>query len=102
MDLQKIMQQAQQMQSGLKSVQDELAQREVSAGAAGDKVTATVTCSGQVTKLSIDPSVVDPEDTDFLQDLILEAIRNAQAEGQKISEAEMGKMTGGLNMPGLF
>ena len=102
MDLQKLMQQAQQMQSGLKNVQDELAEREISASAGGDKVTATVSCAGQLKSLKIDPSIVDPEDTSFLQELILEAVQNALDEGKKISEAEMGKLTGGMGMPGLF
>jgi len=106
MDLNKLMQQAQQMQSGLQKTQEELAQKEVEGTSASGKVKATVTCAGDVTKLELDPTIVDPEDTTFLQDLILEAIKNAQAEGKKINQEEMGKLTGGLGggggIPGLF
>jgi DNA-binding protein YbaB len=58
------------------------------------------TCSGDVRSIRIDPSVVDPADVDFLQDLILKGVQEAIAQGRDISAAEMKKHTGGLPIPG--
>jgi DNA-binding YbaB/EbfC family protein len=100
MNIAKLMQQAQKMQAGLAAAQEELAQRTVEASVANGKVVVVATCSGDVRSIRIDPSVVDPADVDFLQDLILKGVQEAIAQGRDISAAEMKKHTGGLPIPG--
>jgi len=99
MNLAKLMQQAQQMQAGLKTAQEELAKRTVDASVAGGKVTVTATGAGEVTRITIDPSVVDASDVEFLQDLVLKAVQEAILAGKKMAAAEMKKLTGGLGLP---
>ena len=101
MNLAKMMKQAQQMQAGMQSMQEELAARSVEASVGGGKVTVTATCAGEVTAIRIDPAVIDPTDADFLQDLVLKGVQEAVAKGKEIAAAEMKKLTGGMNIPGI-
>jgi len=101
MDLNKLMQQAQQMQAGLKKTQEELAQKTVEARVAGGKVVVVANGAGDVQSITIDPSVVDPNDIEFLQDLILTGVQEAINNGKAMAAEEMGKLTGGLGIPGL-
>jgi nucleoid-associated protein EbfC len=98
-NLNKMMKQAQAAQSKMQSAQASLASREVSASVGGGKVVVKGTATGDITSLTIDPSVIDPSDPEFLADLILTGIRQAQEEGRKISAAEMGAITAGLGLP---
>lgn len=98
-DILKIMQQAQQMQSRLQEIQDELEKQTVSASSGGGMVNVTSDGKGQVTKVQIDPSVVNPSDVELLEDLILIAVKEVQKKASDISKTEMGKLTGGLNLP---
>ena len=95
----KIMQQAQQMQSKLQQVQDELVQKSVTATAGGGMVTVTADGKMQVTAIKIDPSVVNAADVEMLEDLVLVAVRDAQKKASELAKEEMGKLTGGLNLP---
>ncbi|BCU78307.1 YbaB/EbfC family nucleoid-associated protein [Luteolibacter sp. LG18] len=101
MNIQKLMKQAQQMQAGLAAKQEELAQRTVEASVGGGKVTVVSTCAGDVLSIKIDPSVVDPSDVEFLQDLVLKGVQEAVNKGKEFAAAEMKKLTGGLGIPGL-
>lgn len=101
MNIAKLMKQAQQMQAGLAAKQEELANQTVEASAGGGKVTAVATCAGDVLSIRIDPSVVDPSDVEFLQDLVLKAVQEAIHTGKEKAAAEMKKLTGGLGIPGL-
>lgn len=98
-DFMKIMQQAQQMQSRLQEIQDELQQKTVTANAGGGMVTVTADGKGQVRSIKIDASVVDPKDVEMLEDLILVAVTEAQKKAAELAQGEMGKLTGGLNLP---
>jgi DNA-binding YbaB/EbfC family protein len=98
-DFMKLMQQAQQMQSRLQQIQDELEQKTVTATAGGGMVTATADGKGQITKIQIDPTVVNPSDVEMLEDLILVATRDAQKKASEMAKEEMGKLTGGMNLP---
>lgn len=100
MNIQKMLKQAQQMQAKIAEIQQELASRTVEGSSGGGKVLVTATCTGDVQSLKIDPSIVDPSDVDFLQDLILAAIRDAQEKGRSLAANEMKKITGGLGLPG--
>jgi DNA-binding YbaB/EbfC family protein len=101
MNIAKLMKQAQQMQAGLAAKQEELANQTVEASAGGGKVTVTATCAGDVLSIKIDPSIVDPGDVEFLEDLVLKGVQEAIASGKDKAAAEMKKLTGGLGIPGL-
>ncbi|HTE43988.1 MAG TPA: YbaB/EbfC family nucleoid-associated protein [Gemmatimonadaceae bacterium] len=94
-----ILKQAQEMQGRFKQIQDELQQITVTGSAGGGMVVADVTGTGQIKKLKIDPSVVNPTDLEMLEDLIVVAVSDAQQKAQKTAQDEMGKLTGGLQLP---
>jgi DNA-binding YbaB/EbfC family protein len=99
MDMTRMMKQAQKMQKDMASAQAALAERTVEATAGGGKVTVTATAAGDITAIRIDPSVVDPTDVEILEDLILTGVRQALAEGRRVSETEMKKITAGMGLP---
>jgi DNA-binding YbaB/EbfC family protein len=101
MNIAKLMKQAQQMQAGLAAKQEELSNQTVESSVGGGKVNVTATCAGDVLAIKIDPSIVDPADVGFLEDLILKGVREAIATGKDKAAAEMKKLTGGLGIPGL-
>jgi DNA-binding YbaB/EbfC family protein len=98
-DIMKILQQAQEMQGRFQKMQDELQHVTVTGASGGGMVTVEVTGTGQLKKLKLDPSVVNPADLEMLEDLIVVAISDAQQKAQKAAQEEMGKLTGGLNLP---
>ena len=107
-DMQKLLQQAQQMQADMMQAQAELAETEVSASAGGGLVTATVTGDGELARVKIDPKAVDPEDVETLEDLILAAVQAATEDAKRLAAEKMGPlgdalggMTGGLGLPGM-
>lgn len=97
-----IMKQAQQMQQKIARLQQELEGREVEAAAGGGMVTAVVNGKQQLVSLKIEKAVVDPEDVEMLEDLVTAAINEAIKQSQEMMQQEMGKVTGGMNLPGLF
>ncbi|NWK54390.1 YbaB/EbfC family nucleoid-associated protein [Verrucomicrobiaceae bacterium N1E253] len=101
MDLNKLMQQAQQMQAGMQKTQEELAAKTVEASVGGGKVTVVANGAGDVQSISIDPAVVDPDDVEFLEQLILSGVQEAVTKGKDMAAGEMKKLTGGLGIPGL-
>ncbi len=101
MNIAKLMKQAQQMQAGLAAKQEELSRQTVEASVGGGKVTVTATCAGDVLSIKIDPSVVDPSDVEFLEELVLKGVQEAISTGKDKSAAEMKKLTGGLGIPGM-
>jgi DNA-binding YbaB/EbfC family protein len=98
-DIMKILQQAQQMQGRLKEIQDELEARTVSGASGGGMVTVEADGKGQVRKIKIDPTVVNPADVEMLEDLILVAVVEAQKKAAELAQEEMGKLAGGMNLP---
>ena len=98
-DIMKILQQAQEMQGRLQQIQDELQQKTVSAAAGGGMVTVEADGKGQVRRIKIDPSVVDPKDVEMLEDLVLVAVSEAQKKAADLAQGEMGKLAGGMNLP---
>ena len=97
-----IMKQAQQMQAKMARVQQELEKKEVEATAGGGMVTAKVNGKQELLTLQIEKDVVDPEDVEMLQDLVMAAVNEAIKQSQKMIQEEMGKVTGGMSIPGLF
>lgn len=99
-DLGGLMKQAQQMQQKMQETQERLAQMTVEGTAGANLVKVTMTCQGDVKSLKIDPSLIDPTDVEMLEDLIKAAFQDARHKGQKLTEEEMKKVTGGLGLPG--
>ena len=98
-DLMKLVQQAQEMQGQLKKLQDELAQMTITGKAGGGMVTAEVNGQGHLKRIKIDASVVNPADTEMLEDLIAVAVGDAQKKAQEQAEAQTSKLAGGMNLP---
>jgi hypothetical protein len=96
------MKQAQQMQQKMARLQEEASQRTAEASVGGGAVTAVVNGKNQVMSLSIRKEAVDPEDVEMLQDLVMAAVNEALKKVQSEVSAEMERITGGLNIPGLF
>jgi DNA-binding YbaB/EbfC family protein len=83
-------------------MQDELADRTVEASAGGGMVTVVTNGKQDVVSIKIDPEVVNRDDVEMLQDLIVAAVNEAKKRSQELMAAELGKLTGGLGVPGLF
>ena len=96
------MKQVKKMQEEMEKAQQELEEKEFTSSAGGGVVEATVTGKKVVTSIKINPDVVDPDDVDMLQDLIMVAINDASSQADKFNEENMGKLTGGINIPGLM
>ncbi len=101
MNIAKMMKEAQRMQARMAETQNELAARTVEATAGGGKIKVTATGAGDIVSIKIDPQVVDPQDVEFLEDLVLTGVRQALEDAREMAGAEMGKLTGGLKIPGL-
>ena len=100
-NMQQLMKQAQKMQQELLAAQEELAQTEVTGSAGGGLVTATVSGSSELKSVVSDPSVVDPDDVETLQDLVVAAIRDANRAAQDLAGERMGPLTQGMGGLGL-
>ena len=98
-DIMKILQQAQEMQGRMAKMQEELQQMTLTGTAGGGMVTADVNGQGLVTRIKIDPSVVNPSDTEMLEDLITVAVADAQRKAQERQQEQMGALAGGMNLP---
>ena len=97
-----IMKQAKKMQEKMASIQAELEGKTVEATAGGGMVTVVVNGKFELLSLKIDKEVVNPEDVDMLQDLIMAAVNEGIRKAQEMATAEMSKITGGFNIPGLM
>jgi DNA-binding YbaB/EbfC family protein len=98
---QQLMRQMQQMQERLAKIQEQLASETVEGSAGGGAVSVTMTGQQKVEAVKIDPSVLDPDDMEMLQDLMVAAFNDAQAKSQQLAESRLGGLTGGLKIPGL-
>ena len=96
-----IMKQAKKLQERMASLQDELALRTVEASAGGGMVSVLVNGRHELVSLKIEKEVVNQEDVDMLQDLIMAAVNEGMRKAQEMAAAEMAKLTGGINIPGL-
>ena len=101
-NMQSMLRQAQKMQEDMAKLQEELDAREYTARSGGGAVTAVVDGKHRLKTLEIQPEVVDPEDTEMLADLVIAAGNEAVRQAAETSEAEMSKVTGGMNLPGMF
>lgn len=101
-NMQGMMKKVQKMQQDMLKMQEELKNRTVEATAGGGAVTVVVTGRKTVEKVTIAPSAVDPEDVEMLEDLVTTAINEAMRKVDEMTEKEMGKITGGMKLPGMF
>ncbi len=97
-----MMKQAQKLQAKMMKMQEELGDKTIEATSGGGMVKAVANGKQQVVSISIEKEVVDPEDVEMLQDLILAAINDALSKSQEMVSSEMGKLTGGMNIPGMM
>lgn len=97
-----LMKKAQQMKASMDRLQEELATKEVEAGAGGGIVTVRATGAQEIVSIDIDPSVIDPEEKEMLQDLVQAAVNEALRKSKDMMQEEMGKITGGLPVPDIF
>ena len=97
-----MMKQIQKMQADMTALQEDLENREFTAVSGGGMVEVTVDGKHLIKAIKINPDAVDPDDVEMLEDLITVAVNEAISNAIKTSEEEMGAITGGLNMPGLF
>ena len=96
-----MMKQAQQLQSKMLKLQEELADKTVESSSGGGMVKVVANGRQQIVSIEIENEVVDPDDVEMLQDLVLAAVNDALTKAQEMVSSEMGKLTGGLNIPGL-
>ena len=102
MNRNQMMAQARKMQEQLLAAQQKAAATEVSASAGGGAVKVTATGDLRLTSLTIDPDAVDPEDVEMLQDMILAAVNDVLTSAEQMASQQLGAVTGGMNIPGLF
>lgn len=101
-NIQQLAKQAQKMQAQMDEASAELAEKEYTAAAGGGAVSVTVTGKMEVKALEIKPEVVDPEDVEMLSDLVTAAVNEALRAAAADKEQTMEKLSGGINIPGLF
>ena len=97
--MQQIMQMGQQLQARITKLQESLGTQKITASAGGGMVSATVDGKGQVKEIRIDPTCVDKDDIEMLEDLVVVAVSQAQTKAGQVYEEEMKKAAGGLPMP---
>ncbi len=97
-----LMKQAQQMQQKMATLQKELESRELETSSGGGMIKIKITGKQEIVSITIDPECVDPTDVETLQELVLTGVNQAVKESQDMVQKAMSKVTGGLNIPGLF
>lgn len=100
-DMQGMLKQAQKMQEDMETLQEDLDQREYNISAGGGAVTLKITGKLELRELHIDPEIVDPDDTETLEDILLAGFNEAVKQVNSTNSEEMGKITGSLNVPGI-
>lgn len=101
-NMNQMMKQVQKMQRDMEKTQQELEEKIYEASAGGGTIHVKVTGKKQLTEIVLDPSIVDPDDVEMLQDLIMVAVNEAMKTAEAEISREMSKITGGMNLPGMF
>lgn len=102
MNMGDLLKQAQQFQQKLAEIQQELGKKSVTGTAGGGMVTTTFNGRSELIGITIEKEVVNPEDVQLLQDLIASAVNDGLVKSKEIGKSELGKLTGGINIPGLY
>ncbi len=101
-NMNQMMQQVKKMQKQMEKAQEELKNKTVEASTGGGMVTVTANGHKEILSIKINPDAVDPEDVEMLEDLVLTAINETLKKADELASKDLGKFTGGLNIPGLF
>lgn len=101
-NMKNLMKQAQQLQTKMARMQEEMAEKTIEASAGGGMVKVVANGKQEIVSIHIEKEVVDPEDIEMLQDLVLAAVNEALVQSQKMVSEEMSKLTGGMSIPGLM
>ena len=101
-NMNQLLKQAQKMQSDMQKMQEELEAKEIETSVGGGAVTVKVNGKKEVVDIQIKPEVVDPDDVEMLEDLVFSAVKQALEKASEETSEKMGKLTGGMGMPGLF
>jgi len=100
MNLNKLMKQAQKMQEQMAKTQAELEEKTIEVEAGGGKVKVAANGAGEVLSIKIAKEIVDPNDVEFLEEVVLSGVKQAIEKGKALAQSEMGKITGGMGLPG--
>ncbi|MBQ4159331.1 MAG: YbaB/EbfC family nucleoid-associated protein [Clostridia bacterium] len=101
-NMNQMIKQAQKMQEEMLKAQAEIEEKTIEASAGGGAVTVTINGKKELQAIKISPEAVDPDDVETLEDLILSAVNEAMRQADEVAAGTMGKITGGMNIPGLF
>ncbi|MBU4361977.1 YbaB/EbfC family nucleoid-associated protein [bacterium] len=102
MDMKFLMKQAQVMQKKMEEMKEELAQKEVRVSSGGGIIEIVINGQQEIKEIKIEPDVIDANEKEMLEDLILAAVNESIRQSKELAAQEMGKLTGGINVPGLF
>lgn len=102
MNMGNMMKQAQKMQAKMAQMQEDLKNEVLEASAGGGMVKVSITGDLQIQSITIDPSAIDPDDVEMLQDMVAAAVNEAIRSAQELAATRMGDITGGMNLPGLM
>lgn len=98
----KLMKQAARMQQQMEVIQSQLAARTVTSNSGDGMVTVTARCDGNLESIKINPQALNPADPTLLEDLLLVAVNRALTQAREVANTEMGRVTGGLGLPGMM
>lgn len=102
MDMKFLMKQAQVMQKKMEEMKEELAQKEVRVSSGGGIIEIVINGQQEIKEIKIEPDVIDANEKEMLEDLILAAVNESIRQSKELAAQEMSKLTGGMNLPGLF
>lgn len=102
MDMRFLMKQAKEMQKKMEAIKTQLANREIKVASGGGMVEITINGEQEIKEININPDIIDPEDKEMLEDLVLAAVNEGIRQSKEMVSEEMKKLTGGVNLPGLF
>lgn len=102
MDMRFLMKQAQEMQKKMGAIKEQLVHKEINVASGGGMVELTINGEQEIKEIHINPDIIDPEDKEMLEDLILAAVNEGVRQSKEMVNEEMKKLTGGVNLPGLF
>ena|SRR6056297_2358560 len=102
MDMKFLMKQAQDMQKKMEAIKGELAQKEIKVTSGGGMVELVINGQQEIKEIHIEPDIIDPEDKEMLEDLVLAAVNEGIRQSKAMVNEEMSKLTGGMNLPGMF
>jgi nucleoid-associated protein EbfC len=102
MDMKFLMKQAQDMQKKMEAIKQELAQKEIKVASGGGMVELVINGQQEIKEIHIERDIIDAEDKEMLEDLVLAAVNEGIRQSKEMVNEEMSKLTGGINLPGMF